>query len=726
MPQDSRPSHTNSSSSNEERKAYQTGTQSRNPIHLRLYKVLGTNFDDQATREALQTLSELYATNGSSTEGAAAGEDGRSRGESSLGKPSPVYVESTPGETAARARKHLKRDMEKQLAEGSHQFLEVFKELDSRLATLQNHVAFMHKCCDEAEKQLQSTNEASKALLEKAGSLREERQGVQTKQSIISLFLSRFTLTEEEIQAVTSRDVPVGKEFFAAMDKTEQIREDCRVLMTGEDGPTKAGLDIIASTSSYLEQGYERIFRWCSYEFVQVGRDAQLEISPTMREAVTRLRKRPELLTEALSSLSQTRQSALQSHFLTALTRGGPSGLPRPIELHAHDPMRYVGDMLAWVHQSIAAEREFLESLFGVKSDGRMVGSARIFREKNSEEEEWMKELMDLAVKRLCVPLQGRIQQTIRSQESSIVLYKIANLLQFYVVTMKNTIGPDAVLCKVLTETTDLAYQTFFDSIEAQCRALLRIGLDNEDPSVTPPIPILDHTQILREVMSVYQSSLLGDEDTEEQVAGFKKALDIMVDPAIEMCINAAEQKKVIKPRWDIQVFVLNCLSYLLSVIEPFEFTKAKQAVVQEAIDSRVAILIEEHYHEIMMDAGLEEIALTCEKHDDSEPLSRVFATQPQQLQAGLRSFSRWLSMSDVVQSPRLSYLTVQRLQTKIHHAALAKMAKTYENICEQVRRKENKYEAASTLLGSERPFGQVGLVWQIFGLQEDGDEETR
>ncbi|KAG7088507.1 hypothetical protein E1B28_012492 [Marasmius oreades] len=445
-----------------------------------------------------------------------------------------------------------------------------------------------------------------------------------------------------------------------------------------------------------------------------------------MREAVTRLRKRPELLTEALSSLSQTRQSALQSHFLTALTRGGPSGLPRPIELHAHDPMRYVGDMLAWVHQSIAAEREFLESLFGVKSDGRMVGSARIFREKNSEEEEWMKELMDLAVKRLCVPLQGRIQQTIRSQESSIVLYKIANLLQFYVVTMKNTIGPDAVLCKVLTETTDLAYQTFFDSIEAQCRALLRIGLDNEDPSVTPPIPILDHTQILREVMSVYQSSLLGDEDTEEQVAGFKKALDIMVDPAIEMCINAAEQKKVIKPRWDIQVFVLNCLSYLLSVIEPFEFTKAKQAVVQEAIDSRVAILIEEHYHEIMMDAGLEEIALTCEKHDDSEPLSRVFATQPQQLQAGLRSFSRWLSMSDVVQSPRLSYLTVQRLQTKIHHAALAKMAKTYENICEQVRRKENKYEAASTLLGSERPFGQVGLVWQIFGLQEDGDEETR
>jgi conserved oligomeric Golgi complex subunit 6 len=64
---------------------------------------------------------------------------------------------------------------------------------------------------------------------------------VEVKQSIISLFLSRFTLTEDEVEAMTSRDVPVGKRFFLAMDKTEKIRDDCRVLMAGEEGPTKAG-----------------------------------------------------------------------------------------------------------------------------------------------------------------------------------------------------------------------------------------------------------------------------------------------------------------------------------------------------------------------------------------------------------------------------------------------------------------------------------------------------
>lgn len=52
----------------------------------------------------------------------------------------------------------------------------------------------------------------------------------------------------------------------------------------------------MSATSSYLEQAYEKMFRWCCFEFRQMGRDAQLEVSSSMREAVRRLRQRPELL----------------------------------------------------------------------------------------------------------------------------------------------------------------------------------------------------------------------------------------------------------------------------------------------------------------------------------------------------------------------------------------------------------------------------------------------
>lgn len=51
--------------------------------------------------------------------------------------------------------------------------------------------------------------------------------------------------------------------------------------------------------------------------------------------------------------VANMRHNALFRRFISALTRGGPGGLPRPIEVHAHDPLRYVGDMLGWLHQVV-------------------------------------------------------------------------------------------------------------------------------------------------------------------------------------------------------------------------------------------------------------------------------------------------------------------------------------------------------------------------------------
>jgi len=46
----------------------------------------------------------------------------------------------------------------------------------------------------------------------------------------------------------------------------------------------------------------------------------------------------------------------------------------------------------------------------------------------------------------------ARVEQTVRSQESSITSYKIANLLQFYMLTMRRTIGETALLATALQE----------------------------------------------------------------------------------------------------------------------------------------------------------------------------------------------------------------------------------------------------------------------------------
>jgi hypothetical protein len=62
----------------------------------------------------------------------------------------------------------------------------------------------------------------------------------------------------------------------------------------------------------------------------------------------------------ALDEYCTSRRSVLVRAFIDALTQGGPGGTPKPIEMHAHDPKRYVGDMLAWLHQTVPNERENL------------------------------------------------------------------------------------------------------------------------------------------------------------------------------------------------------------------------------------------------------------------------------------------------------------------------------------------------------------------------------
>ena len=64
----------------------------------------------------------------------------------------------------------------------------------------------------------------------------------------------------------------------------------------------------------------------------------------------------------------QGRRVVLLRLFIAALTRGGPNRRPPPIEMHAHDPLLYSGDMLAWIRQSFESEKQLLCSMFGEDS----------------------------------------------------------------------------------------------------------------------------------------------------------------------------------------------------------------------------------------------------------------------------------------------------------------------------------------------------------------------
>ncbi|KAK0558126.1 Golgi transport complex subunit 6 [Tilletia horrida] len=413
----------------------------------------------------------------------------------------------------------------------------------------------------------------------------------------------------------TSSSHGIGPQFFQVIDRLEQIREDCAELLglveedeDEEDGKDaleesrppqsaseavndaqtltmtaplpssrdpsqkkdmmRAGMNILRLTSEQLNTAHSRLARWCTFEFRQPFKEG-VEVSPVMREAVRRLGEggREDLLGPALSTLTQTRSTALARAFNAALTQGGPppTYLPRPIELSAHDPIRYIGDMLAWIHQALASEREVLGSLVGVGDDdeaattassnasqhenqmitGRRIGQRRRWSVNPAEvidmmggsasngigpdsqalvgslamasaasaqkgvirPRERLRDLLDRDLEGCCRPLKVRITQTLHSQEGSITVYKLASLISFYSSTMEQTIGRKATLSHVLKELTETAYSAFFANLDRQAAGLMRFS-EPPEADLSPPPPLLGACSTLKELLSLHRTSI--------------------------------------------------------------------------------------------------------------------------------------------------------------------------------------------------------------------------
>lgn len=103
---------------------------------------MGTNFDDEGTRQALKTVSELYGPSTAAhpisrkpakpSTDSDSDEDEEQDTNATQNTFADTFLGSAnvPGDTAARARRHLRRDVENKLTEASHKFLKAFGEVD--------------------------------------------------------------------------------------------------------------------------------------------------------------------------------------------------------------------------------------------------------------------------------------------------------------------------------------------------------------------------------------------------------------------------------------------------------------------------------------------------------------------------------------------------------------------------------------------------------------------
>lgn len=264
-------------------------------------------------------------------------------------------------ENTLQNRRNLRSQIEQRSVTINENFLKAFRQVKIALDEVCEDLDTMASSVDTMRSDLESSKALTKDLIEQTNKMQQQREQLEVHQQIAQAFLARFQLNVPEHQLLygTAKDAPIVPEFFKVLDRVQSIHSDCRLLM--QCGYQTAALDIMEEMTLHQEGALERLYRWTQNHCRNLENN---EIGPLIVEAMSRLQDRPVLFKYVIDEYAIARRAVLVRQFIEALTEGGPGGNPKPIELHAHDPKRYIGDMFAWLHQSIPNEKENLTMLF--------------------------------------------------------------------------------------------------------------------------------------------------------------------------------------------------------------------------------------------------------------------------------------------------------------------------------------------------------------------------
>lgn len=505
------------------------------------------------------------------------------------------------GANSAAARRALRPQLDAAAFERSAAVLAAFAPAQAELASVQLQVDTMRADVAALRERLAAARSGASEVVKETGTLRRQLDSAGMKAIVSRAFMERFTMTEAE-RAALAGDV-VDAQFLAGLARLERIHDESRALLRSRN--QRAGLEALEYAATTREEAYEKVLRFVQAECGRLDVDAeeQEDDAVLLKNAIRALRARPMLLRLCSEEVGSSRRASLVGRFVAALTTGGPGGMPRPIEMHAHDPMRYTNDMLAWMHQALASEKELMYRLFATsdQASGRAAGAATNghgARGVPTDNEERVRAHNDeLAVKvlnavfdALCRPFRIRFEQALEHQLPVVVLYRLASLLEFYAGTMGQLLGPNAALPEMLMECNSIAMYAFFSSWKSKMAAFRNTGAGPSE-ELTPPLAVFQSMTRLDEIMATLDASLAPKEARHGQIGAI---LEVILNPLLSLCDSMSTKGL---STLESHVFLSNCIDAMRMPLAAYSF--AAERVEQLIVSS------DEHIDEYIRFAAL-------------------------------------------------------------------------------------------------------------------------
>lgn len=401
--------------------------------------------------------------------------------------------------------------------------------------------------------------------------------------------------------------------------------------------------------------------------------------------------------------ITASRRSLNVRRFIVALTRGGPNGIPRPIEMHAHDPVRYCGDMLAWVHQAIATDTEFFRVLF----DGDMeYAASSLSPPLPSQEDTAAKTTVDVdgnedgatsgctsmvgrAFDGVARPLQVRIEQTLASQHGLVIAYKLVHLLAFYHHTFDRLVARSLVAV-ALSHCRGTANGAFLRQLQMVVDSIAASAQDYST-NLSATHATMDVSQRLVALLEVSQSSLLPEEEKE---ADLSPLFDGLLPALGQLCDRSVQGLDAV----DALVFRINNFSCLHIPLKRFPETAKWLQQVERDLELWLRDVSELLATRVLDRCNVSSLLRHIQRFQtESAPLGE---SSPWQLQ-GLDGETISTVMEDFcgavvsLSFPQVDQIAQPDLSDKARQLTASKLAATYAFVYEFVHDGQHGYHAS-------------------------------
>ncbi|KHC53670.1 hypothetical protein MEW_01938 [Candida albicans P60002] len=563
----------------------------RTSLSTRLSRVLNDSLSDATIREIFSNLQERF--------------DKESNG----------YVVDLieSGIVGSMSRKKFKGRIESELIRNQSNILKQYQPIVKQLKQIEVKLNKLNELSVQTNDKINKNFDFSNKLNLEIKDLNDNKRLIGLKKNLLISFKEKFTLNEYEEFVLNSGDL--NNEFFTTLARAERINENCSILLS-LDNP-QLGLKIIAKSNQMINRSIDRIVSYTNKTLGNMYSLSSKSRLATLHQCFKYLQNKLNYFNSIVNTFSESRSKVLVDEFNRQVQgdfevngQGRSSSISsdsRPIYMSAHDPVRFVGDLLAYVHSVSVNESETITSIFTMGDDN------------DKEFENIIQDVTDKILQSLSRPIKARVEQIVSTETKLSTLVQIFNLVELYNIMFTKQLGKAGNIVETVKQLIKVCQGRIFMIISNRLATIKNKNSTKLDLNLDlqPPEWIIEfYSDILPIVDQITTETILNLSPEENE-----KFLNLIVNEPIQVFNEHVDHNKVFSEKKDVLIIKSNFLDLILSKTIPVSLLSEKVLEVNEMIDKLTEEITQLELNNMLGQCGLYDyfniINMICPFSDD-------------------------------------------------------------------------------------------------------------